>query len=134
MHAPKLCKGEYCPFHNPSDHHMKDWPIVVRYDRYGLAERLCAHGTGHPDPDSVAWLKRLYDKGTLFNLGILDPPYPEDLENPDYNPYSAFTVHGCCLELCCLTDSEKKHLEKTREYYETHDLSAEMENGHYEND
>lgn len=74
--------------------------MVVRYDKYGLTERMCEHGIGHPDINSVEWLKRLYDDGTLFNLGILDPPTPEMLNDPNFNPYSAFTIHGCCG--CCV--------------------------------
>lgn len=99
MHAQKRCEGEFCPFHNPSDHHMKTWPMVIRYDRYGLTERLCGHGYGHPDPDSVTWLKKLYDNGTLFNLGILEAPSPERVADPDFDPYSIFTLHGC--DFCC---------------------------------
>ena len=76
MHDMKDCKGKYCPFHNPSDHHMKDWKKVVRYDRGGMTERICKHGCGHPDPDSLAWMKR---------VGIKDDG-----------------THGCCG--CCSTD------------------------------
>lgn len=91
MHALERCEGTFCPFHNPSDHHMKTWPLHVRYDRYGLTERVCSHGIGHPDPDSVAWLITLYDNGTLFDAGILERP-DEGKEDPDYE---VFTLHGC---------------------------------------
>jgi hypothetical protein len=50
VHSPDQCKGKHCPVHNPSDHHMKDWPQYFRSDR-SITERLCPHGTGHPDPD-----------------------------------------------------------------------------------
>ncbi len=53
-HAPTACDGTPCPLHAPSDHHMRDWPTVLRMS--GLIERTCAHGVGHPDPDSLAWL------------------------------------------------------------------------------
>jgi hypothetical protein len=49
-HRKQDCIGPYCPIHNPSDHHMKDWPLHWRDDR-GFFERLCPHGVGHPDPD-----------------------------------------------------------------------------------
>ena len=48
-HGPADCSG-YCPVHNPSDHHMRDWPQYYRNDR-GITERICVHGIGHPDPD-----------------------------------------------------------------------------------
>lgn len=52
VHDSDKCKGDYCCIHNPSDHHMKDWPQLWRDDR-GLMERLCPHGVGHPDPDDT---------------------------------------------------------------------------------
>ena len=51
-HAPDRCFGTYCPIHNPSDHHMKDWPQHWRDDA-GFMERVCPHGVGHPDPDCI---------------------------------------------------------------------------------
>jgi len=50
IHTPNTCKGEWCCIHNPSDHHMRDWPQNWRPDRR-LMERICPHGVGHPDPD-----------------------------------------------------------------------------------
>lgn len=72
-HAPSLCEGQYCVIHNPSDHHMKTWPTTFRSDRarilsadlfYGgvafvLTERICEHGVGHPDPDSIAYARKI---------------------------------------------------------------------------
>lgn len=41
-----------CIIHRPTTHHMRTWPLLWRDDRTpGLFERLCPHGTGHPDPD-----------------------------------------------------------------------------------
>lgn len=57
VHDPAKCAGEACVVHNPSDHHMRDWPLNFRGDR-GLMERLCPHGIGHPDPDALAWHAR----------------------------------------------------------------------------
>jgi hypothetical protein len=56
IHDPEACKGQFCPFHNPSDHPLKDAPINIRFDKMALVERLCSHGVGHDDPDSVAYL------------------------------------------------------------------------------
>lgn len=90
--------------------------MTVRYDRYGLTERLCVHGCGHPDPDSVEWLKRGYDRDPYF---FVDDPK----EDPDY----IFTLHGC--DFCCTPP-----MSAVIEHVHTHDLSAEIENGHWEND
>lgn len=54
IHREGQCLGQTCCFHNPSDHKMKDWPKILREST--LVERLCVHGIGHPDPDSVAYL------------------------------------------------------------------------------
>jgi hypothetical protein len=51
VHDASACSGA-CPIHSPSQHHMRDWPLVWRQDR-GIFERMCPHGIGHPDPDSV---------------------------------------------------------------------------------
>jgi len=74
-HASGDCGGEYCCLHNPSDHPFKDAPMILRLDReVPLVERVCEHGTGHPDPDSVAYFQR--DGG-----------------------HESVDVHGCCG--CC---------------------------------
>lgn len=57
VHNRKLCAGQFCTIHNPSDHHMKDWPMTWRGDR-GIMERSCTHGIGHPDPDDAAYRRR----------------------------------------------------------------------------
>jgi hypothetical protein len=72
VHEKWICKGNYCCIHNPSDHHMKDWPTNWRQDRF-MMERICPHGIGHPDPDDIAWKKRM--------------------------GYNADAVHGC--DGCC---------------------------------
>lgn len=75
IHAKQNCSG-MCPFHCPSDHHMKNWPIFIRSST--LVERMCGHGQGHPDPDSLNYLD---PHGDLL-LGI----------------------HGC--DKCCSTERE----------------------------
>ena len=54
VHNKDNCKGDNCCVHNPSNHHMKDWPTNWRSDR-SLMERVCPHGIGHPDPDDLAY-------------------------------------------------------------------------------
>lgn len=62
IHDETECSGT-CPFHNPSAHKMRDWPMTVRTDRNALVERLCEHGVGHPDPDSTRYLTALWPGG-----------------------------------------------------------------------
>lgn len=50
-----------CSLHSPS-HHMGDWPMVMRADKFMLVERICEHGVGHPDPDSFNYI-RLHREG-----------------------------------------------------------------------
>lgn len=51
-----------CPIHAPSDHHMRNWPMIYRADR-NIIERRCVHGIGHPDPDQISyWFKTLPEK------------------------------------------------------------------------
>lgn len=58
VHPATACLGQACVVHNPSDHHMRDWPLNWRGDR-GLMERICpSHGTGHPDPDDMTFHRR----------------------------------------------------------------------------
>lgn len=61
VHTQDQCSGEHCVIHNPSDHHMKDWPLHWRGDKKEM-ERTCPHGVGHPDPDDVAHQKRIRPK------------------------------------------------------------------------
>lgn len=77
LHNLTACEGEWCVIHNPSDHRMKDWPINIRTES-ALAERICPHGVGHPDPDSLAWIARAFGQ--------------------EYA--NAYGVHGC--DGCCL--------------------------------
>lgn len=63
-HGYWQCAGSWCCVHNPSMHHMREWPLVHRVDfpkihngvKYVLSERTCRHGVGHPDPDSMSYL------------------------------------------------------------------------------
>ena len=81
VHDPSDCAGDHCAIHNPSQHKMVGWPLLVRADSMFLIERLCTHGIGHPDPDSVKWLDRNFGKG--------------------------FGIHGC--DGCCRTSNPHVH-------------------------
>lgn len=53
LHPERGCKGEVCVIHNPTEHHMRRWPLRWRRGRR-MFERVCEHGYGHPDPDQLA--------------------------------------------------------------------------------
>lgn len=59
-HPVSRCQGRDVPccIHSPSDHHMRDWPMLWRSDT-GVMERTCPHGVGHPDPDHMAYVTSL---------------------------------------------------------------------------
>lgn len=86
-HTKATCVGEYCCFHNPSDHKMNNWPMTIRLDRGGLTERICDHGIGHPDPDSLNWINRMAKK---------------------YKRLGDSGVHGC--DGCCMEKSGRAPL------------------------
>lgn len=76
VHDAETCTGP-CVLHNPSQHSMSDFDLVLRAS--GLMERICPHGVGHPDPDSLAYFMRL-------------------------DPDCELGTHGC--EGCCASDDE----------------------------
>lgn len=57
-HPIERCKGRNCVIHNPSDHHMRDWPKRFHQPSQQTA-RVCKHGVGHPDPDDVAYWREI---------------------------------------------------------------------------
>jgi hypothetical protein len=72
-HDRSVCEGRDLPclFHSPSQHHMLSWPINIRLDRFAaLSERLCPHGIGHPDPDSLAYVETLHKPSERGYEGI----------------------------------------------------------------
>lgn len=73
-HDPRVCEGRACPVHNPSNHHMADWPqnfrdpcveMMTMGMHPGLMERICLHGIGHPDPDHMEWYATCHDEGEI---------------------------------------------------------------------
>ena len=79
VHSRQDCRGPVCPIHNPTPHHMREWPMIWRGDRQ-IFERICDHGIGHPDPDD--------QEAKLFIQGFMDG------------------VHGC--DGCCQRPREGK--------------------------
>ncbi len=62
-HPPENCQGHPCGVHNPSNHHMREWPQNWREDTQKM-ERQCPHGIGHPDPDDLAYQKRVNSRNS----------------------------------------------------------------------
>ena len=83
VHNAIDCEGGHCVIHNPSNHHMVDWPTHWRDDRQ-LMERICPHGIGHPDPDHIDHLpehERL-SASVHGSCGHCLPPRDERETNP----------------------------------------------------
>lgn len=68
-HDPERCVGQPCVVHNPSKHHMSNWPMNWREDRY-MMERLCEHGVGHPDPDHMFFIRNKYGHDVAQTEGV----------------------------------------------------------------
>lgn len=60
VHNEEHCDGNGCCIHSPSDHHMKEWPLVWDQENKQM-QRVCQHGCCHPDPDDVAFRARRPD-------------------------------------------------------------------------
>ena len=69
VHDLSACAGRPCVIHNPSAHHMRDWPLSWRNDR-GFMERICPHGIGHPDPDHMAYVRSVVGDTLAHYEGI----------------------------------------------------------------
>lgn len=79
VHKKEFCTPP-CPIHAPSSHHMITWTLIWRDDR-AIFERLCPHGIGHPDPDTMEYIKKMH---------------------PEF--YESEGVHGC--DGCCVKKTE----------------------------
>jgi hypothetical protein len=95
VHPASQCAGRDIPccIHAPSGHHMATWPMKWRGDK-NVMERTCPHGTGHPDPDHMAYVRSL----TPEHECSYDYSYKCELGYPHLDWQS---VHGCCPERCC---------------------------------
>lgn len=62
IHDKDACQPP-CPFHSPSEHALNKARIHIRGDKMLLVERICEHGVGHDDPDSVAYF---HSKGEMW--------------------------------------------------------------------
>lgn len=84
-HGRNSCQGRPCCIHDPSDHHMRTWPMIFDPKKLYLANRVCEHGDVHPDPDSADYF--------LHAPGI------------NMNTVAWIMLHQC--DGCCLSDPSK---------------------------
>ena len=72
VHDESTCTGT-CPIHNPSRHHMRDWPLFWRTDRC-IFERQDPEGCFHPDPDDAKYRAEHGDFDTVHGCnGLCNP-------------------------------------------------------------
>jgi hypothetical protein len=38
VHPATACDGRHCVIHNPSNHHMRSWPLVWRDDKWSVPD------------------------------------------------------------------------------------------------
>jgi hypothetical protein len=79
VHGPRVCAGETCPIHNPSNHPLRTAPMTWSQD-LGIAGRVCGCGNWHPDPDSLEHLNR---RGLFARLDAIAVVHPRHCD-------------GCC--------------------------------------
>lgn len=82
VHDESLCQGRCCVIHYPSDHHMRDYPLIWNSLETQM-ERLCEHDFTHPDPDDL-----------LYWINIANMPWKAE--------------HICCPHDCCTPPKETK--------------------------
>lgn len=74
-HGPKMCVGSWCSLHQPSDHPLKNAPLVWSTE-VATMFRVCSHLALHPDPDALSYAR--------WRMGIVRTAW-----------------HECCEGLCC---------------------------------
>lgn len=57
-HDATECALPFCCIHHPSEHPLASAPLRWRNDLQ-VMERVCVHGLGHPDPDSLDYVNAI---------------------------------------------------------------------------
>lgn len=106
-HPRSVCEGRDIPccIHSPSEHRMRTWPMNWRGDTQ-VMERICPHGTGHPDPDHMAWVRSLTPPHLCLD-DVLEKAADEDPQYSDLHfeyrckyPHLEWQeIHSC--DGCC---------------------------------
>ena len=79
IHDQSKCAGRHCVIHDPSNHHMRNLPLVWN-SMYRRTERICSCGARHPDPDHIEYVR---------------------ITKGDTAAAQAAT-HVCCSRSCCV--------------------------------
>lgn len=88
-----------CVIHNPSNHKMRYWPMILRAS--GLIERQCPHGVGHPDPDSAAYLDWLTGSANSHGVHGCDVQDGRSCcSQPECGPHKAEPDKDCLCSVC----------------------------------
>lgn len=110
-HPDTACDGQGCSVHHPSSHSMKDWPQYWRADR-GLMERVCPHGTGHPDPDDLAYKATIYKDDDPEAIAAYKTSYTAPYAATAAEKVAGESIHGC--DGCCMSDETLAKIGMTR--------------------
>jgi hypothetical protein len=69
-HPKDRCAGdERCAIHKPTQHSMSEFPQHFREDT-GIMERICPHGVGHPDPDHLWFITKMFGEKLAHTQSI----------------------------------------------------------------
>lgn len=68
-HEASECALPYCALHNPSSHPLRDAPQRWRSDLW-ILERMCPHGFGHPDVDSLCYVQETSGGRAMAALSV----------------------------------------------------------------
>lgn len=98
-HPRSACEGRDIPccIHSPSEHHMRTWPMNWRGDTR-VMERLCPHGTGHPDPDHMAYARSLTPGHDCPDAHELAIDYDIRCPYPHLEWQGIHSCDGCCAK------------------------------------
>lgn len=95
-HGRSACEGQNCCVHNPSDHHMVDWPLSFDMSFGAMGERHCRHGDRHPDPDSVKYMRSVWVARTMT------------ASQAEAGWIGTHSCDGCCMKETAKTTCERE--------------------------
>jgi len=55
------CNGNVCPYHNRTNHHMREFRQIFSVVDGNIMCRICTHGIRHPDPDEPKVISGQYN-------------------------------------------------------------------------
>jgi hypothetical protein len=97
VHPRDNCAGRPCVVHDPSDHHMRSWPLHWDDDGKGFL-RICVHGYYHPDPDQFHFWDEMAAKWDMMQQGHT-VSMADGIPQVTVNPWVGKGIHDC--DECC---------------------------------